>query len=549
VITVDLLKSFVSSLHPSDAATSAVNDYFQWQKNNRAGDFVPSADDDVDLRTYLLYLRMNGVEWAVLEEQVFVLKQFYQWAQAEGIIAQNPFDEYNFDQPFLTSTQIRPRLQTLPANMHEREVDRLVAINQISEQLNSSVDAQSALDNTLRTLLKVMNLQTGWVSMLTDSHVSAFPTGISPSHSFALTAAYGLPTGLEQDDRRFLRQSPTCNCQRLLIKGRLTRAVNIVECTRLRDSVGVQGDNEGLLFHASVPLISQGKPLGLINVAATEWQFLTHADLHLLSAVSSQLVVAIERAHYYEVAEARRILLENELMVAREVQTELMPRELPDIPGFHIAGAWHPARQVAGDLYKIFPLDEDRWGMMIGDVADKGTAAALHMAMMDSLILSGALRHPSPAAVLREVNQTVIRQWQSSGMFATVFLSVLDLKNQTLQYANAGHNPPILRRASGTIELLTKTGHALGLFDDLQMSETTITLAPGDAIVLYTDGVTEANDPQYNEMYGTKHLTTAINTAPCKASELITSIEADLNTFTQGAPQQDDVTLFVLTKD
>jgi phosphoserine phosphatase RsbU/P len=125
----------------------------------------------------------------------------------------------------------------------------------------------------------------------------------------------------------------------------------------------------------------------------------------------------------------------------------------------------------------------------------------------------------------------------------------MDLKHQTLPYANVGHHPTILRRASGTIELLTSTGFALGLFDDLQMSEATITLATGDAIVLYTDGVTEANNPQYNEMYGVNHLTTGIKTAPWKASELLMHIEGDLNTFTNGLPQQDDVTLFVLTKD
>jgi sigma-B regulation protein RsbU (phosphoserine phosphatase) len=92
------------------------------------------------------------------------------------------------------------------------------------------------------------------------------------------------------------------------------------------------------------------------------------------------------------------------------------------------------------------------------------------------------LYQPSPAAVLDEVDQTIIPQWQSSGMFATVFLSVLDLKNQTLQYANAGHNPPMLQHASGITELLTKTSPALGLFDDLQKSETTITLAPGEPL-------------------------------------------------------------------
>jgi GAF domain-containing protein len=103
--------------------------------------------------------------------------------------------------------------------------------------------------------------------------------------------------------------------------------------------------NRGLRFHASVPLICDGKPLGLINAATTEWQFLTHADLHFLSAVSAQLVVALERAHFYEIAEARSIRLDNELMAAREVQKGLMPRETPEIfttsfPWIRVVGGW-----------------------------------------------------------------------------------------------------------------------------------------------------------------------------------------------------------------
>jgi len=96
-----------------------------------------------------------------------------------------------------------------------------------------------------------------------------------------------------------------------------------------------------LRFHASYPLISHGEPLGLINVATAEWQWLSHADLRFLSAVSAQLVVAIERVHFHEAAEARRILLEKELRVARKVQTGLVPREIPEISGYHSAGAWH----------------------------------------------------------------------------------------------------------------------------------------------------------------------------------------------------------------
>jgi serine phosphatase RsbU (regulator of sigma subunit) len=546
---MDLLERFASSLSLSNAAVLPVRNYIEWQTQHHTADFIPSADDDVDLRTYLFHLHTQGADRAALEEQVAALKRFYHWAQAKGVITHNPFDEYSFAHPFLTSVQIDPRQQTLPDDPKEREVERLRALGQIAEQLNGSVDIQSALDSTLRTLLKVMDLQTGWVSMLIGSHLLAFPTGDSPPHGFALTTACGLPPGLERDDRRFLRQPPACRCQHLLSEGRLTRAVNIVECTRLRDSMRAAGDNRGLLFHASVPLISHGKPLGLINAATKEWQFLTHADLHFLTAVSAQLVVALERAHYYEVAEARRIRLENELQVAREVQAGLMPREMPDIPGFGLAGAWHPAREVAGDFYDIFPLDEGRWGMVIGDVADKGTAAALYMAMVHSLILSEALRHRSPAAALMDVNETILRQ-SSSVIFVTVFLAVVDPKKQTLQYANAGHNPPMVRRASGAIESLTKTGSVVGVFDEPQLSDATITLGPGDAVVLYTDGVTEAWHPHpRNEDYGINRLTAAIVAAPRKAGELLAHLEADLNAFTEGAPQHDDVTFLVLTKD
>ncbi|MGA2819334.1 MAG: SpoIIE family protein phosphatase [Anaerolineales bacterium] len=544
-----LLERFASSLSRSDPAVPAVRGYFEWQAHRRAAVFIPSAEDDVDLRTYLFDLRAKGADPAALEEHVAALKRFYQWAQTEGVIADNPFDDYDFDRPFLTSEKIQQRQQTLPENLHEREVERLLALGQIVEVLNNSVDIRSALDSTLRTLLKVMNLQAGWVSMLAKSHLGVFSAGDLPPHGFALATACSLPPGLERDDRRFLRQPPACHCQQLLIQERLTRAVNIIECTRLRESMRAAGDNQGLLFHASAPLISQGKPLGVINVATAEWQFLTHADLHFLSAVTGHLVIALERAHFYEVAEARRIDLENELQVAREVQAGLMPREMPDIPGFGLASAWHPAREVAGDFYDIFPLAEGRWGIVIGDVADKGTAAALYMAMVHSLILSGALRHRSPAAVLMEVNQTILRQ-SSSGILVTVFLGVLDPKKQTIQYANAGHNPPMMRRASGTIEPLARTGATLGVLDELQLSEATITLGPGDAVVMYTDGVTEAWHPHpRNEDYGINRLTAAIAAAPRKAGELLAHVEADLNAFVEGAPQADDVTLVVLTQD
>ena len=254
-----------------------------------------------------------------------------------------------------------------------------------------------------------------------------------------------------------------------------------------------------------------------------------------------------ERKRAYEVAEGRRIDLERELLVAHDVQASLIPRDMPDVPGFGLAGAWIPANEVAGDFYDIFPLPDGLWGIVIGDVADKGAAAVLYMAMVRSLILSAALRHRGPAAVLMEVNRTILIQYPEA-MFATIFLAVFDPKQQTFQYANAGHNPPMVRCGSGPIESLTRTGTVVGMFAELELSEATITLGRGDAVILFTDGVTEAINPREEE-YGADRLTAAITAAPRKASELLAHVEADLNAFTEGAPQHDDITFFVLTKD
>jgi hypothetical protein len=158
---MDFLDRFASSPSVSDATVLAARNYIEWQTRHHTADFIPSADDDVELRTYLFHLHTRGTDRAALEEQVAALKQFYQWAQTKGVITHNPFDEYNFAHPFVTSVQMDPRPQTLPDDLNEREVERLRALSQIAEQLNSSVDSQSALDSTLRTLLKAMNLQTG----------------------------------------------------------------------------------------------------------------------------------------------------------------------------------------------------------------------------------------------------------------------------------------------------------------------------------------------------------------------------------------------------
>src|SRR2546425_928226 len=233
-------------------------------------------------------------------------------------------------------------------------------------------------------------------------------TAYDPRHDFAVAACCGLPPGLEQDNRRYLSQPPDCHCQRLLRNEQLVRAVNIVECTRLQNAFRHAGATEGLLFHATLPLIVQKRPVGLINIATEQWEFLSPADLEFLSAAGSQVAIALERARLYDLAETQRIRLEQELVMARAVQKSLLPTQTPRIPGFTLVADWRPAREVAGDFYDFFSLPDGRWGLVLADVSGKGAPAALYMAMTRSLIRSEASRHTNPSAVLTEGNRRLL---------------------------------------------------------------------------------------------------------------------------------------------
>jgi len=544
----DLLARFVLTLAPEDSEIlTDVRDYVEWQVDRRTV-FTPSASDDVDLRTFLLELRIAGlgVDRVTLSKKIASLKRFYEWAQSEGLIDTTPFAKFDFERPILSRDQIRQRRDAL-ATGQEREISRLRALNRLAAGLNRSADVQNVLDATLETLVEVMGLRTAWVSLLASTGFAKYTAGISSSPNFVLAAARGLPPGLEQDDHYYLCRPPDCHCQSLLRDGRLTHAVNILECTRLQSAANAAGDTQGLLFHATVPIILQGRPLGVLNVATDEWQFLTASDLQLLSAAGMQIAVALERARLYDLAQAQRIRMERELEMARVVQASLLPNILPDIRGLDLAAEWHSAREVAGDFYDVFPLADGRWGIVIADVCDKGAPAALYMALARSLIRERAGQMPSPAEALRQVNRALLTQ-SSADMFVSVFYAILDPTTSTLTYTNAGHNRPIVRRASALAEteLLLGGGVVIGILDEVRLADATVTLAPGDVLVAYTDGLTEAFNANH-EMFGDERLIQIIGAHPsASAQELLDAIMAQVHTFTGGAPQSDDITLLVM---
>lgn len=543
-----LLQRFESSLQPEEnQVLDDVSEYVAWMIGRQQSEFVPTNDDEIDLRAYLLHLRVDGVLRKDMRHRLNSLRRFYHWVKDEGLIEYDPFTTEEFNRPLLDREEIRRRRQIAPEEVQERELTHLRALHKLTQQLNRSVDVRTALETALETLASAMNLQTAWMYVVPDIYYQFTAVTERLPHDFAVAATYGLPPGLQRDNPCYLCQAPDCHCQELARTGRLQRAVNVVECTRLQDSARADGDNCGLFFHASTPLIASDRLLGLINVATDEWQFFTSDDLQFLSMVGSQIAVTLEWAYLYDMARVQRERLEQELNMAREVQASLLPRDMPLIPGFELAASWHSAREVAGDFYDVFPLPEGRWGLVIGDVSDKGAPAALYMTMVRSLIRATAGITTSPAETLLIVNKS-IQEHSTSDMFVTVFYAVLNHDACSLVFASAGHDPPLLRRLSGSIERLRRTGPILGVFEEMTLADRQVDLVPGDLLLGYTDGVTDALNAE-GEEYGAARLARVVGDAPTAAWACLAEVEADLTSFMDEKAQTDDITLLVLGVD
>jgi sigma-B regulation protein RsbU (phosphoserine phosphatase) len=248
---------------------------------------------------------------------------------------------------------------------------------------------------------------------------------------------------------------------------------------------------------------------------------------------------------------------EEELALAAEIQTSFLPSRLPAIPGWQLTATLIPARETSGDFYDLIPLPGDRVGIVVADVTDKGTAAALFMALSRTLIRTYALEFVAqPNLAFQAVHRRILEDTNTK-QFVTVFYGVLDLPTGTLTYANAGHNPPYLfrnqERGAGQVKLqeLGNTGAPLGLrmLVELSWEQRTVQLAPGDVLVLYTDGITESEDlnEQFFEEQRLKHAIQA--NLGQTASAIQDAILTAVHQFVGGAPQHDDITLFVLLRE
>jgi sigma-B regulation protein RsbU (phosphoserine phosphatase) len=238
---------------------------------------------------------------------------------------------------------------------------------------------------------------------------------------------------------------------------------------------------------------------------------------------------------------------EQELERAREIQEALLPKEIAQVPGFEVVAAWQPARIVGGDYYDVIRLGEARLGICIADVVGKGVSAALLMANVQATVRAYASEPAPPSWLCRRVNQ-VLCDNLAADKFVTLFYGILDAGQRTLEYANAGHLPPLLLRAAVSTARLNLGGAVLGVFRNATYEDGLVHLASGDRLLLFTDGISEAMREDGEEFGEAGLLEAARSGAPLSPAELKTHLLAEVNQFCH-SQLHDDATLLVIAAE
>ncbi len=287
--------------------------------------------------------------------------------------------------------------------------------------------------------------------------------------------------------------------------------------------------------------------ISMVRVLSQRLDATNTATFRDLTEKNRQLQTAYDELKDAQAQLIEKERLERELQVAADIQLSILPDVLPKFDEFGFGARILPARQVGGDFYDVFKLKDGRVGILIGDVADKGVPSALFMARAHALIMAEADIGLTAGDALRLVNQHITRL-QKSTQFVTVLYGILDLTTREFSFARAGHEPPLLMHIDGSVERIPhSSGMALGLWDEIMLDERSLFLAPGDTLLLYTDGMTDCRDPK-GEAFGLERIKKTLGGfSNVNAQQVCDNLLETLIKYQDGSKQDDDVTLVAVS--
>jgi sigma-B regulation protein RsbU (phosphoserine phosphatase) len=412
------------------------------------------------------------------------------------------------------------------------------AYRRIGQAVLSASAVQPTLSQVLETVSEALGCDCAVLYLLDEAH----------SH-LGVAAGVGRPWSAEWRSLKRLERGSSHPAATCLADGRMAVARGSDE--RLPAAVV---DRYNLRGHVMVylPLLAAGYPLGALELgyAGSLKLALTEENRRSLAAFADQVAIAVHNMQLLrrtDEALARKV---EEITVAQQIQRAMLPRANPDAPGWQFAAVYEAARIVGGDFYDFYELPgkPPRLGVVVADVADKGVPAALFMALSRTIMRTTALSGRGPGSALLRANE-LIRKDSASDLFLSAVYVVIEAQTGRVIYVNAGHNRPLwYRAATGLVEELTARGVVLGILEEIKLEEQRIDLAPGDVLVLYTDGLTEALNAE-GEEFGAERLMAAVAAhAPASAAEIQVAIMSAYTTFTGGGEVVDDVTCVVVKR-
>jgi sigma-B regulation protein RsbU (phosphoserine phosphatase) len=413
--------------------------------------------------------------------------------------------------------------------------DKLRLLLDITKKISRSLDLQEVLNLVMDTLGSLIPYDAAGIYILKCSKIGAGATAPDQPCVFHTEAV----RGYDIDD---LMELPLKMGEGII--GHVAATGEPVISPAVRRDPRYVNAREETRSEMVAPIISNDEVIGVFDLESDQLNAYDDDDLQVLLLLASQVAIIIEKVMLHEqLIEKKR--LEVQLEVARQVQLELLPASDPQLEGFDIC-AWNfSTEEVSGDYYDWVSIYEDQIGLVIADVSGKGVPAALLMAFLRASLRAAIHIGYAPHISMAKVNYLL---WESieRNQFVTAFYGVLDASNKTLAYTNAGHNPPLLMNADGTAHFMERGGLPLGMFRNTRYYEYYQSIEPGQLLVLYTDGVTEALSPN-DEEYGRGRLEKAVrDNRHLSARDLITTIQQEVNLWTDGRGASDDMTFFII---
>lgn len=407
---------------------------------------------------------------------------------------------------------------------------------QISHKVRDTLDLDTILNHLLDSVKTVVDYDAAGIFVLNTALVH--PRTEQPTNLIAGVARRGFDPNPSGDD-------PMLTFGQGIV-GHVIRTGECVVVPDVSQDPRYVVGRDATRSEIAVPIVRSDQAIGALNLESDRMDAFDESDVEVLRFFADAAAISIEKGMLHrQLVDQKRV--EEQLHIAHNIQQRLLPAQAPAVPGYDIAAICLPTHEIGGDYYDYIDLTDGMLGLVVADVSGEGIPAALVMTAFRALIRTQARSRWSPAHIAQMVNR-ILPEFTGQANFVTAVYGILNPAEGTFRYANCGHNPPLVLRARGQMELLDRTGPLLGVIPQAKYSMGEVLLEPGDRLVLYTDGVVEAAN-QDGQIFGTERLTRLkALSQDIPAAQLIDAIIQATNVFSGSDSFEDDVALVVVKR-